>query len=396
MGAEKILVVEDEAIVATDIEQTLKEYGYEVTGVVDTAEEAINHVLKSKPDLVLMDIFLRGQLDGITAAKQLRDKSDVPVVFLTAHSDENILQRAMVSEPYGYILKPFETREIRTGIELALHRHRSERGMRSPAPERLEERKKVLNEKQPLTSMAFEPQVEPGKRPAKGFDVVEFLKHVEPFRGLPEAEIKTFAQACNLSTLPAMDVITSQGDESISYFIVVTGRVALVKSSASGRELIVELLAPGDVFDLSAAFEESPYPVTVRAQCESKILWIPKSVPVLMLEKHPELYRELVKQMSQRLKLSHDLARGLAHDSVELRIAYILSIVVPRFAIYDKNEDTYTLQMTRQELADLVGTSPETAIRITKAMERQGLLDLTKPGYIKVLDFDSIELMAET
>jgi diguanylate cyclase (GGDEF)-like protein/PAS domain S-box-containing protein len=121
-----VLVVEDEAIVARDLERTLTRLGYESVGAVATGEDALARVLAARPDLVVMDIHLAGELDGIATAEQLRTRHGLPVVFLTAHSDEATFQRAKITEPYGYVLKPFEERELEIAVDIALYRHRVE------------------------------------------------------------------------------------------------------------------------------------------------------------------------------------------------------------------------------------------------------------------------------
>jgi hypothetical protein len=126
----RILVVEDEALVAADLEDRLERSGYEVCGRADTADDAVEAALATRPDLVLMDIHLIGPRDGVDAAGQLRTRSDVPVVFLTAHADESTLSRAGTSEPFGYVLKPFDERELRATVEMALYRSRAERRLR--------------------------------------------------------------------------------------------------------------------------------------------------------------------------------------------------------------------------------------------------------------------------
>ncbi len=123
MTKAQIMVVEDEGIVAMEIEMRLKELGYVVSAVVASGDQAIEKVAEMRPDLVLMDIKLRGEVDGVEAAEQIRVRFDIPVVYLTAYADENTLQRAKITEPFGYILKPFEERELRTAIEMALYRH---------------------------------------------------------------------------------------------------------------------------------------------------------------------------------------------------------------------------------------------------------------------------------
>ncbi len=126
MSGIEILVVEDEEIVAFDIETTLSSLGYNVSAVFATAEEAIAQIKTSPPQLVLMDIMLKGEINGIQAADIIRQHCHIPVVYLTAYADLNTLERAKITEPYGYLLKPFEERELLTTIEIALSRHQAE------------------------------------------------------------------------------------------------------------------------------------------------------------------------------------------------------------------------------------------------------------------------------
>ena len=126
----KILVVEDESIVALDIQHRLQSLGFTTTPAAATGEEAISKAEELRPDLVLMDIKLRGEMSGIQAAEIIRARFDVPVIFVTAYADESTLQRAKVSEPFGYILKPFEERELAISIEMALYKHQTEKRLR--------------------------------------------------------------------------------------------------------------------------------------------------------------------------------------------------------------------------------------------------------------------------
>ena len=121
MEKAQILIVEDDGIVAMHIESQLKQLGYGVTGVVIYAEKAIEKVEEHNPDLVLMDIVLKGEMDGIEAAEIIRSRFDIPVVFLTAYADEERFERAKVTIPFGYMLKPFQDRDLKITIEMALY-----------------------------------------------------------------------------------------------------------------------------------------------------------------------------------------------------------------------------------------------------------------------------------
>lgn len=122
----KILIVEDEIIVARGIAKSLAQFGYEVVGTVYSGEQAILLAEQYRPDLVMMDIVLKGKVDGIEAAAQIRSRFHIPVIFLTAYSDKDTLERAKVTEPYGYLLKPYHERDLHTCIETALFKHQQE------------------------------------------------------------------------------------------------------------------------------------------------------------------------------------------------------------------------------------------------------------------------------
>jgi CheY-like chemotaxis protein len=132
MPTARILVVEDEQITAAVLRKRLQAFGYEVPATVSSGEEAVEKTGELRPDLVLMDIQLDGPMDGMEAAAQIRQRFQTPIVFLTAYSNREIQERAKLLEPDGYILKPFEDRELQAVVEAALARLRAERGRHEP------------------------------------------------------------------------------------------------------------------------------------------------------------------------------------------------------------------------------------------------------------------------
>ena len=126
MSKIKILVVEDERIVAKDIQNTLRNLGYEVPAIASTGEDAVRKSGEIMPDVVIMDIVLKGEVDGIEAASTIRSLYKIPIIYLTAYEDEETLDRAKITEPLGYILKPFEERDLHTTLEMALYKHNME------------------------------------------------------------------------------------------------------------------------------------------------------------------------------------------------------------------------------------------------------------------------------
>jgi two-component system cell cycle sensor histidine kinase/response regulator CckA len=126
----RILVIEDDNIVLMELKDQLHRLGHLVVGTASSGDAAIERAVETQPDLVLMDIRLKGDMDGIEAATEIRARCDIPVVYLTAYTDEATLQRAMVTEPYGYIIKPFQPRELNTAIEIGLYKHQIERKLK--------------------------------------------------------------------------------------------------------------------------------------------------------------------------------------------------------------------------------------------------------------------------
>ncbi|WP_406661176.1 response regulator [Methanolobus sp. ZRKC3] len=127
MKNKKIMIVEDEKIVAMDIKDSLENFGYSVPCMASKGEDALKMAEAYHPDLILMDIVLKGKMDGVETARIIHDTLNIPIIYLTAYSDEKTLQRAKMTAPFGHILKPFEERELRTNIEIALHKNELEK-----------------------------------------------------------------------------------------------------------------------------------------------------------------------------------------------------------------------------------------------------------------------------
>jgi PAS domain S-box-containing protein len=130
MSKARILVTEDESIVAMDIKNRLQKLGYEVPAVSFSGDATLRKVSEFYPDLILMDIKIKGEMDGITTAEKIQAVYDIPIIYLTANADEATIQRAKLTTPYGYLLKPFEERELQTAIEVALYKHQMERKLK--------------------------------------------------------------------------------------------------------------------------------------------------------------------------------------------------------------------------------------------------------------------------
>lgn len=131
MSKIKILVVEDEFITAVGTRICLEELGYSVSSIAATGKEALQQTEESRPDIVLMDIELKGGMDGVETGGMIRSQFDIPIIYITAYADKNIIERAKITEPFGYVIKPFEKRDLHSNIEIALYKHNVEKKLKN-------------------------------------------------------------------------------------------------------------------------------------------------------------------------------------------------------------------------------------------------------------------------
>ncbi|WP_339383282.1 hybrid sensor histidine kinase/response regulator [Oculatella sp. LEGE 06141] len=164
MANTRILIVEDEILIAREIEGCLQELGYSVVGIAADSETALQRIMETHPDLVLVDIVIQGEQDGVALAKQVRDRYQLPVVYLTAYVDEQTLARAKLTRPFGYILKPFNKNDLRVGVEIALARHQIE----------MEEKSTLLSLVEHYTSEATPA---PDSTNSESFEYISILSH---------------------------------------------------------------------------------------------------------------------------------------------------------------------------------------------------------------------------
>lgn len=369
----KILIVEDDALIGADLNSSLASFGYEVIGPIDSGEEVIQRCESLKPNLILMDIGLKGKLDGIQTAEQIQNKTAVPIVFLTALNDEETLQRAKLINPYGYLIKPFDGHELHSTIELTLHRFTSEAKSSGQAQEsdELDEPTKALAAPAGASKSA----------------ILEYFSQLTLFAGVAPKDLDELSQRCTVREFDAGEFITVEGARSDVGFIPITGRVSVTKTAESGKALTVALLAPGDTLGLLYCLDRFGQSTSSRAQVASRAICVPSQQWEYFVQRVPVIYKNLCEMLTARLTNAYTLASSLAHSRVEGRIVNALLALLPSFgrsASTIANEGR--IYITRRELAELTGTTPETAIRVTKNLERDKLLDLSRPGIVKIPD----------
>ena len=185
MEKAKILIVEDEAIIAMEIENQLQGLGYEVTSIVDTGEKAIKKAEEDKPDLILMDIRIKGEMDGIIAAEEIRNRYGIPVIFSTAYLDQERIDRAKITMPFGYVLKPIQERDLKVTIEMALYVSKADRE-RKKIEENLKENAFFLNKAQEIGQLGHF-SLDPVTSIVEGSTELFRIFDVDPSKSLFEA-----------------------------------------------------------------------------------------------------------------------------------------------------------------------------------------------------------------
>ncbi len=373
MGKLRILVAEDENLVALDICRSLERHGFSVEGPCATAEAAIQLTQERRPDVVVMDIMLRGPLDGIEAAARIRDTTGIPVLFLTAHADQQTVNRARIVEPDGYLIKPFDDAQLYAALQMVLYRCQSvERDELRPGPAQIEERTKPVE-----------------------LDKTEFLNQQDFFASIDRFELSRFADVCSTVVLKPGELLVADRDEGgLPAFIVQSGRIAMVEPSSEGKELICEIVPPGDLFGLISAMERRHEPLQARATRETTLLIIPKKTFLLLLESHSQLALRFTEYISERLRAAQSLARAIAYDDVFTRVTLTLRALLPRFGKPAANPDSFSVDFSRQELASLTGTTVETVVRVLKSMERAGTVRLGQRNRIEISNVQALNDLA--
>lgn len=371
----KILVVEDDPLIGADLCSTLANYEYSVVGPLPSGEEAIEEFRGGNIDFVLMDIALAGKIDGIETAEKIQSIRPVPVVFLSALNDEATLQRAKLANPFGYLIKPFDGAELRATIELTLLRF-SKEGKESAV-------EGSRDHDYPLSDFS---------ETGSGSDqIANYLSQLEAFKEIGTPAFRQLCQSSSIKQCEGGEFLALEGEDPQAVFISISGRISITKTSETGKELIVALLAPGDSFGLVYTLPTFIRSTSARAQIDSKVIWIPTPAWQRFCSETPQIYFSLANILAERLAAAHALSSSLAHARVEGRIINTLISLIPGFSkSINKNSNEGRIYITRKELSELTGTTPETAIRVTKNLERSKLLDLSRPGIIKIPDLGAL------
>ena len=207
---------------------------------------------------------------------------------------------------------------------------------------------------------------------AKG--MADFLKASTVFAGLAPGEIEPLAVLAREDAYRARELIFTEGDPATWFCFVRSGHVKIFRQSRAGKDVVLELLGPGEPFGGVAVIERRPYPASAQAMEPTIVVKIPADPVIALSERYPSIIREMAFMIGRRLRSAHDSVKSLASDPVEARLAAALLRLVEREGIRDTHGLTLPFHLTRQSLADMTGTTVETTIRVLGRWLKEGLV----------------------
>jgi CRP/FNR family transcriptional regulator, nitrogen oxide reductase regulator len=213
-------------------------------------------------------------------------------------------------------------------------------------------------------------------------DAAPFLKATSAFAGLPASEVETLAARAVEHNYRAREHVFMEGDAALWFCVVKSGRIKIVRHARTGRDVVLELLGPGEVFGGVAAIEKRPYPASAQALEPTVVLKVPAESVIALADRHPAFVKEMALMIGRRLRAAHDSVKALSGDPVEARLAGALLRLAEREGIRGGRGVTLPFHLTRQSLADMTGTTVETTIRIVSRWIREGLVDDPDGGLV--------------
>lgn len=214
----------------------------------------------------------------------------------------------------------------------------------------------------------------------------EILKRIPIFSGLPDDELNALASLAVERNFMSNESIFWEGDAPDWFYIVIEGKVKVIKHSSSGREFIIAFFGPGEMIGEVAVFENKPYPASAQSVAKTRVIGIRQQAFLAFLASRPQVALRIISVLGGRLRDAQTRLRDLAGERVEQRLASALVMLSSKLGL--------TLPFTRQEIADMAGTTTETAIRVMSRLKERGILRSTR-GKITILDKEKLRLLSE-
>ena len=225
-------------------------------------------------------------------------------------------------------------------------------------------------------------------------DRVSLLRSGPVFAGVPDRELQALASVASEQAYRAREFIFMEGDAAGSFCLVLSGRVKILRQSRDGKEVVLELLGRGEPFGGVAVFERRPYPASAQALERTTVLKIPGDAILALADRHPSMIRELALMIGRRLRSAHESVTSLAVDPVESRLAGALLRLAERDGAPGPRGLTLPFHLTRQSLADMTGTTVETAIRIVSRWLKDGVV-AEDGNRLALVDLDALRNLVD-
>ena len=225
-------------------------------------------------------------------------------------------------------------------------------------------------------------------------EIAAFLGGNSVFAAIPARELESLARVAREEAHRPRGEIFMEGDAARWLYLVISGHVKIVRHSKTGKDVVLELLGPGEIFGGVAVIEKRPYPASAQATEATVVLKIPADPVIALAERHPAFIKEMALMIGRRLRAAHDSVASLAVDPVEARLAATLLRLAKREGAHGHKGVTLPFHLTRQSLADMTGTTVETAIRILGRWIRDGVLG-EDGGRLVLADWEGLSAIAE-
>lgn len=213
------------------------------------------------------------------------------------------------------------------------------------------------------------------------------------FAGLPAKEIEALTASARDTSYRARAYVFTEGEPAVTFCLVKHGHVKIVRHAKTGKDVVLELLGPGEAFGGVAVIERRPYPASAQATEPTVVTKIPQDVIVALAERYPSIVREMALMIGRRLRAAHESVTSLASDPVEARLAAALVRLADREGVRAGGRVTVPFPLTRQSLADMTGTTVETAIRVLSRWQRDGLV-VEEGGHLVLPDVEAVRALA--
>lgn len=365
-----IVILEDDSVAATELAEGLAQYGFRCIDVFASGEDLLARIDKLRPDILLVDITLAGKLDGIQTVMKLSKDLPSRIIFLTGNEDEETLRRAIVLRPHAYLLKPVDIADVRSTILTTLARD-------------------PLVESELLTSR-HDAEIDPNVR-----EPLKLLQSLPLFAHVSEDAITRLCARAMTREGSAGSYLIEQGHPAINTFVMLSGVAMCSRQASDGRQLTIYAAGPGDPFGFLLAQPEMSEQLTIRLPMDARYIAFPMDDVRHVINTVPEFAKIILSQTMIHLAQLSDFASRIAYSKVEVRIVQKLLELCRSIGRPVSTGGGVKIFLTRKELAEFAGTTVETAIRATKVLERQGLLDLTRPGIIVIPSLKKLESFAD-